>query len=603
MANSTAASGAEVGPIGALIPSVDPIRLNPDLIEQLQLHKVTTIHILRLVDGGSHDPVVHQLIKKGDGLESRFRELGFSVVPHPCLPVHRTGTARTKNPNYVADDSWRLFRSAVDVIKQFRDDIRVIVSGGDKILHGSLDAVAMCTGRTLIDLVGREFEPLVHPRSCMVKGIPTYKPPNGPFFSETETRTLVALLRHHRTLNSGIPSSAAIDNGEHGWLETNHIEAGIHSKGLASAIERLCTAEDEHDPLIRVRELTSSAKKAIQLTPRGVVQAMMCLNRAAVPHDEPTNHGSLILDPVHITGLMVPPEVVEASVQDSRARKRVREKLERQGTTASGRVIVATMRGVPDIEGWAVEWSGCHADFSSAQDKLEKSVELLRKKVSELIQEVLDQPEVILVINPPEQDQDYRFMNVLRHRLMDAVQKSQERSEGQLGRLNPEGAVSVPVCTDLSGMDSSIASIVSTASIALGWALSVTKLARTGSGPSQTHVPRMSDRIFKLPNREVLHWLCVPRNESNEPYWRHQKQVLLFLWRIQSTSEAIQLPLKELKNQLELGTRPDRLFNDKNNPEKGLCPHGLIEECETNVYRLTSKGQHVAAMLDIMERD
>ena len=84
------------------------------------------------------------MIKKGDGLESRFRELGFSVVPHPCLPVHRTGTARTKNPNYVADDSWRLFRSAVDV-KQFRDDIRVIVSGGDKILHGSLDAVAMCT--------------------------------------------------------------------------------------------------------------------------------------------------------------------------------------------------------------------------------------------------------------------------------------------------------------------------------------------------------------------------------------------------------------------------------------------------------------------------
>ena len=63
MANSTAASGAEVGPIGALIPSVDPIRLNPDLIEQLQLHKVTTIHILRLVDGGSHDPVVHQLIE------------------------------------------------------------------------------------------------------------------------------------------------------------------------------------------------------------------------------------------------------------------------------------------------------------------------------------------------------------------------------------------------------------------------------------------------------------------------------------------------------------------------------------------------------------
>ena len=79
--------------------------------------------------------------------------------------------------------------------------------------------------------------------------------------------------------------------------------------------------------------------------------------------------------------------------------------------------------------------------------------------------------------------------------------------------------------------------------------------------------------------------------------------MLLFLWRIQSTSEAIQLPLKELKNQLELGTRPDRLFNDKNNPEKGLCPHGLIEECDTNVYRLTSKGQHVAAMLDIMERD
>ena len=84
--------------------------------------------------------------------------LGFLWSP-PFLPVHRTGTARTKNPNYVADDSWRLFRSAVDVIKQCRDDIRVIVSGGDKILHGSLDAVAMCTGRTLIDLVGREFEP------------------------------------------------------------------------------------------------------------------------------------------------------------------------------------------------------------------------------------------------------------------------------------------------------------------------------------------------------------------------------------------------------------------------------------------------------------
>ena len=261
----------------------------------------------------------------------------------------------------------------------------------------------------------------------MVKGIPTYKPPNGPFFSETETRTLVALLRHHRTLNSGIPSSAAIDNGERGWLETNHLDAGIHSKGLASAIERLCTAEDEHDPLIRVRELTSSAKKAIQLTPRGVVQAMMCLNRAVVPHDEPTNPGSLILDPVHITGLMVPPEVVEASVQDSRARKRVREKLERQGTTASGRVIVATMRGVPDIEGWVVEWSGCHADFSSAQHKLEESVEPLRRKVYELIHESVDHAEIILVINPPERDQDPRFMNVLRHRLMDAVQKSRKK--------------------------------------------------------------------------------------------------------------------------------------------------------------------------------
>jgi len=602
MANSTTASGGDGGPVGALIPSVDPIRLNPNVVEQLLVHNVTIIHVLRVMDGGSHDPAVLKMVKKGEGLENRFRELGFSVVSHPCLPFHRTGTARTTNPNYVMDDSWGLFRAAVDVIKDHRDEIRVIVSGGDKILHGSLDSVAVCTGRTLIDLVGRVYEPLVHPRSCVVEGVPTLTPPNGPFFSETETRTMMSLLRHHRTLNSGIPSSTSEDNGDHGWMETNHLEAGIHSKGLASAIERLCTSEDEHGPLIRERELTSSAKKAIQLTPRGVVQAMMCLNRPAIPHAESTSDASLILDPIHITGLMVPPEVVEASVEDSMARKRVREKLERQGTSASGRVIVATMRGVPEIQGWVVEWAGCHAGFTSTHDELMESVESLRTKVADLIHEgvgaATSQVEIILVIYPPNH-QDSRFMNVLRHRLMDAVQKSQESCVGMLGRLNPEGPVVVPVCTDLTGMDSSIASIVSTTSISLGWTMHVTKLARTGSGASQTHVPRGSDRIFELPNREVLHWLWVPRNDKNQAYWQRQKKVLLLFWRAQSTSEAIQLSLSDLKRHLELGSRPDRLFDDE---EKGLCPYGLIERCGSREFRLTRKGQHVAAMLDIMER-
>jgi len=127
----------------------------------------------------------------------------------------------------------------------------------------------------------------------------------------------------------------------------------------------------------------------------------------------------------------------------------------------------------------------------------------------------------------------------------------------------------------------------------------VTKLARTGSGASQTHVPRGSDRIFELPNREVLHWLWVPRNDKNQAYWQRQKKVLLLFWRAQSTSEAIQLSLSDLKRHLELGSRPDRLFDDE---EKGLCPYGLIERCGSREFRLTRKGQHVAAMLDIMER-